>query len=219
MDPRELKELSRSYLDRAIEAMDDGHIEKAKDLLETQRVETKNCHDLMVDYVWTLLTYIGKHYGEEGVHKALEFRHGVQKQVAERMLDMSPEDAVRFKAKIHRGHHSVFTIVEEPERYVMRLDPCNTGGRMLRQRMDQPPIGLLCTKEPHNWTWNKEDVSYYCAHCAMHEIQGMEKGAPHPTWVFECPENPDDPCVQYCYKRTEYVPEVYFERIGKKKPV
>jgi hypothetical protein len=218
MDPKELKDLSQSHLDRALEAIDQGHVEEAKKLLEIMKAETKHCHDLMVDYVWTLLTYIGKNYGEEEVYKALEFRHGVQKQVAEHMLGMTAEDSVRFKAKIHRGHHSTFTLEEEPDRYVMKLDPCNTGGRMLRLRMDQPPIGLLRMGKAHPWTWSKKGVSYYCAHCAMHEIQGMEKGAPHPTWVFECPENPDDPCIQYCYKHTEDVPEEYFSRIGKRKP-
>ena len=218
MDPKELKELSQSNLDRALEALDQGRVEEAKGFLRKEKEETKHCHDLMVDYVWTLLTYIGKTFGEEEVNKALEFRHSVQKQVAERMLGMPPEDAVRFKAKVHRGHHSTFTLTEEPDRYVMRLDPCNTGGRMMRLRMDEPPIGLLRTKEPHDWTWGKKDISYYCAHCSMHEIQGVEKGAPHPTWVFECPEKPDDPCIQYCYKTTEAVPEKYFTRIGKKKP-
>lgn len=218
MDRTELEELGRSKAERALEALERGQVEEATELLKGVQGEAKHCHDLMVDYVWTLLTYIGKTYGDEEVEKALHFRHHVQSQVAERMLGMSSEEAVRFKAMIHRGHHSNITITEEDDRFVLKLDPCNTGGRMLRAGLDKPPVGLLRTNKAHPWTWNKESVSYYCAHCAMHEIQGMDKGAPHPTWVYECPEHPDDPCIQYCYKRTEDIPEQYFKRIGKEKP-
>ena len=218
MEKEELNELSMSNLDKVLRALDENNIEEAKKCAQTMEEEAKHAHDLMVEYVWALLTYIGKTYGEEEVEKALHFRHHVQSQVAERMLGMSPEEAVRFKAMIHRGHHSNITITEEEDRFVLKLDPCNTGGRMLRAGLDKPPVGLLRTNKAYPWTWNKENVSYYCAHCAMHEIQGMDKGASHPTWVYECPEHPDDPCIQYCYKRTEDIPEQYFKRIGKEKP-
>ena len=218
MDKAELEEISRSKLDRALEALDREQVEEAKELLRSMQEESKECHDVMVDYVWTLLTFIGKTYGEKEVQKALHFRHQVQQTVSERMLTMTTEDAVRFKAMIHRGHHSNFFITEEPDRFVMKMDPCNTGGRMLRDGLDKPPVGLLRTEKAYPWTWGKKNISYYCAHCAMHSIQSMEKGAPHPTWVYEPPDDPNEPCFQYCYKRTEDVPKEYFEQIGKKKP-
>ena len=218
MDPRELEEISRSRLDRALEALEENRIEEARELLKAMQEQQKHAHDLIVDYVWTLLTYIGNTFGEEEVEKALHFRHRVQSQLAERMLGMTREEAVRFKAGISQGHHSRIRLTEEKDRYVLRLDPCNTGGRMINMGMDKPPVGLGRTKKAYPWTWGKKNVSYYCAHCAMHEIQAVEKGAPHATWIYECPEKPGDPCIQYCYKRTEDVPEEYFDRIGKKKP-
>jgi len=218
MDPKELREISRSKLDQVLEALDAGQVEEAKELVKIMKDESKHCHDLMVDYVWILLTYIGRMFGEEEVEKALRFRHNVQNQVAERMIGMTPEDAIRFKAMINRGHHTKISINEEEDRFVLKFDPCNTGGRMLRLGLDKPPINLLRTKKAYPWTWSKENISYYCAHCAMLEIQSMEKGAPHPTFIYECPEDPNDPCIQYCYKKTDDVPERYFQRIGKKKP-
>ncbi len=217
MENEELKELSMSNLDKLLRALDEENIEEAKQCARTMEKEAKHAHDMMVNYVWTLLTYIGNNYGDEEVIKALRFRHSCQAQVAERMLGMSPEDAVRFKTMIHRAHHSNMTLTEEEDRFVLKLDPCNTGGRMLREGLDKPPVNLGKVKTGIPESWNRPDVSYYCAHCGLHSIIGVEKGAPHPTWIYRCPENPQDPCYQYCYKRTEDVPEEYFEELGLRK--
>jgi hypothetical protein len=217
VDKKELKELSTSNLDKLLQALEENNIEEAKKCAQTMEKEAKHAHDLMVNFVWTLLTYIGRNYGDDEFIKALRFRHSCQAQVAERMLGMSPEDAVRFKTMIHRAHHSNMTLTEEKDRFVLKLDPCNTGGRMLREGLDKPPINLGKVKKEIPESWNRPDVSYYCAHCGLHSIIGVEKGAPHPTWIYRCPENPQDPCYQYCYKRTEDVPEEYFEELGLRK--
>ena len=100
---------------------------------------------------------------------------------------------------------------------MLKLDPCNTGGIMLREGLDKPPVSLGKVKSGFAESWNRSDISYYCAHCGLHSITSVEKGAPHPTWIYRCPENPRDPCYQYCYKRTDDVPEEYFEELGLKR--
>lgn len=218
MDEKELKELATSNLDKVLHALDRGDIEEAGKCVRTMEKEAKHAHDLMVDFVWVLLSYIGKRYGDDEVVKAMRSRHAGQPQVAERMLGMSPEEAVRFKTMIHRAHHSRMGLTEEEDRFVLKLDPCNTGGRMLRQGMDLPPLNLGKFRKPLPESWHQTEVSYYCGHCALHAIMGVEKGAPHPAWIYDRPKNPQDPCYQYCYKRTRDVPEKYFTELGLKKP-
>lgn len=213
MDKKELKELGMSNLDKVLRALDEGNIEEARKCAQIMEKEAKHAHDIMVDFTWILLTYIGKNFGEDKIIDALHFRHSIQEQVAERMLGMSPEDAVRFKTMIHRAHHSNITLTEEKDRFVMKLDPCNSGGRMLRKGLD-----LGKTKKAIPESWNRTGISYYCTHCAFHSITSVKKGAPHPTWIYERPDNPQDPCYQYCYKTTEAVPEKYFKELGLKKP-
>lgn len=212
MEDRELKELGMANVDKVLRALDRGDLEEARQCVLTMEKEAKHAHDLMVNFVWILLTYLGNTYGDDEVFKALRFRHSVQDQVAERMLGMSPEDAVRFKTMIHRAHHSKMTVTEEKDRYVLRLDPCNTGGRMLREGLK-----LGKTKKGMPESWNEAGVSYYCAHCGLHSIIGVEKGAPHPTWVYQRPDKPEAPCYQYCYKTTEAMPEKFFKELGLKK--
>lgn len=218
MEQKELEELSMSNLDKVLRALDKGDIEEARKCARTMEEEAKHAHDLMVEFVCVLLTYIGKNYGDEEVIKAMRSRHSGKPQVAERMLGMSPEEAVRFKTMIHRAHHSRMTVTEEKDRFVLKLDPCNTGGRMLRDGLDKPPVNLGKFKKKLPESYNQTDVLYYCGHCALHAIMGVQKGAPHPTWIYNRPKNPQDPCYQYCYKRTADVPEEYFSELGLKKP-
>jgi len=217
MDKKELKELSMSNLDKVLRALDEGNIEEARRCAQTMEKEAKHSHDLMITYIWILLTYIGNNYGDEEAIKALRFRHDCVPQAAERMLGMSVEDTVRLKAMLQRGHHSSVTLTEEEDRFVMKLDPCNTGGRSLREGLDQPPVNLGKTKKPFPESWSRTGVSYYCAHCALQSLISVEKGSPHPSCVYESPKNPQDPCYQIFYKRTEDVPAKCFEELGLKK--
>lgn len=217
MDKKEMEALATPNYQRVRQALDEGDIEGAKIHLDRMEQEAKHAHDVMCDFVASFATYIGLHYGDDEVMKAFHFRHSLKNQVSEKMLGMTPEDAVRYKAMIHRGHHSTTTLTEEPDRFVLTLDPCNSGGTIRRNYKDAPPDHLGKTGKPMPESWGRTEVSYYCAHCGVHSRTSVLKGAPHPTWIYACPENPDDPCVQYCYKKTEDVPEKYFEELDLKK--
>ncbi len=209
MNDTELKDLSTSNVDKALAALEAGDIARAKECILGMEKEAKTIHDFAYDFVGALLTYIGRTYGDDEVVKAMRFRHGVQDQVAEKMLGMSPEDAVRYKTMLHRGHHSTMTLTEEPTRYVLKLSPCGTGGRMLLER---PTLGRTTKALPESW--GQTGVPYYCAHCAVNSLISVEKGAPHPTWVIERPKSATDACHQYCYKTTGDVPKEAYAQFG-----
>jgi hypothetical protein len=217
MKKEELEELSMSNLDKVLRALDKGDIKEAKQCAITMEKEAKMMHDVMVNFASILLTYIGKTFGEEEIAKALRFRHDTVERDQKKMLSMDPEDAVRHKALIHRGHHSTATFTEEKDRYVLKLNPCNSGGLMLRQDVEKPGnLGRIKKGVPESWS--RSGVSYYCMHCAGNSIVSVERGAPHPTWICERSDDPMGPCYQYFYKRTEDVPEKYFTELGLKKP-
>ena len=150
--------------------------------------------------------------------KAFYFRHDIKDQVSEKMLGLSPEDAVRFKTMIHRGHHSTMELSEEEDRFVLTLDPCNSGGTIRRTYMGDSAQDLEKTKKGMPESWGRTGISYYCAHCGIHSRNSVLKGAPHPTWIYTCPTDPNAPCVQYCYKNTEDVPKKYFDELNLSKP-
>jgi hypothetical protein len=74
------------------------------------------------------------------------------------------------------------------------------------------------SKEAHSWTWGKEKVCYYCAHCTMvNEVLAIENYG-HPMRITEYPEKAEDACTWYIYKDPAKIPAEYYERVGKIAP-
>lgn len=214
MERSELKDLEALRWEEAQENVSKGDVDRSIELIELFRYEVKLAHDILAEWVWILLTFVSRTFGEEAVEKALRFRHECQDQLAEKLFSLKPEQVLRNIAAIDRGHQPNFRIHEEEERFVIRLDPCGTGGQMLRKGLYNPPSNLGMTKKGYHWSWGKANVSYYCSHCCLHEISAMEKGAPAPLWITECPEDSDASCFQYIYKNPKLVPKKYIQRIG-----
>jgi hypothetical protein len=71
-----------------------------------------------------------------------------------------------------------FTVHEEPDRYVMRFDPCGTGGVLRRGDVETggAPMetdGLTVTAA--DWNWNKTGVHYYVF---LEKFPGLDWGFP-----------------------------------------
>ena len=66
---------------------------------------------------------------------------------------------------------------------------------------------------------SRSGVPYYCVHCCMFkEILPIELRG-YPIRINFPGERPEDPCIQFFYKRPELIPEEYFARVGKTKTV
>lgn len=80
------------------------------------------------------------------------------------------------------------------------------------------PESFGYTGKAHPWTWGKEKVCYYRAHCSfVNEILPIESFG-HPMRITEYPKDPSDPCVWYIYKDPAKIPAEYYERVGKSAP-
>ena len=66
----ELEQLSRPTMDRAIEAIDAGDGEAAKRLCEEMKHESQFMHDLLVDGVAGLISFVKDKLGDEAVEEA-----------------------------------------------------------------------------------------------------------------------------------------------------
>src|SRR5438067_13287626 len=66
----ELAELSRPTMDRAIEALDAGDLERARRLCSEMKHEWQMLHDLMASGVLDLVSFIQQRRGDEGVAEA-----------------------------------------------------------------------------------------------------------------------------------------------------
>lgn len=214
------------------EAIDEGRLEDAKRLADYVVPEGKSLHDLMCDWVWDMLTAIAEAHGEEEMYRILRRSQStwMLKRTFKAFVAMPVEDRVRLTAEIMRAHHcgpaqdGEIEVIEEEDRYTIRMDPCGSGGRMRRgdpvdgtpSRLG-PPYNFGKTAEAHDWSWGRSDVPYYCVHCAVNEILPMEWGG-HPLWVTDFDPDETKPCYWTFYKTAEAIPEIYYTRVGRSKP-
>lgn len=225
-------ELGAATPEQICKAINEGRHEDAKRLARYVIDEGKPLHDLMCDWVWDLLTRIADRHGEEEMHRILRASQEtwMMKRTWKGFLHLSVEERVQVTAEIVRAHRSGphqdggVEVIEEEDRYTIKVDPCGSGGRMRRgdpvdgtpSRLG-PPYDFGTTQAAHDWSWGKKDVPYYCVHCALNEILPMEWGG-HPLWVTGYDEDAGKPCRWYFYKRAELMPEEVYTRVGRKKP-
>src|SRR5687767_9480968 len=69
----ELGEMSRPTMDRAIEAIDRGDTDEAKALCEAMKHESQFMHDLLVDGMAGLISFVKETLGDDGVEEAWRF--------------------------------------------------------------------------------------------------------------------------------------------------
>jgi hypothetical protein len=189
------------------EAIQGGRTGEALELLEYACAETRVRGDSRTASHEVAITKVAS-FGEEELEK-------VWRQSFERMvlgfLETRPsvEESLQRLAETHRGYFSNITITEEKDKYVMRLDPCGTGGRLRRSKT------LATTTKAHPWSWGKSGVCLYCTHCClMWEIIPIEVRG-YPVKITTYSDRPEDPCIHLFYKRPELIPEEYFRMIGK----
>ena len=134
--------------------------EKALKFIDYGFKENKMMHDSMCSFVDDALTYVAKHLGEEEVYKTLRERY---KPVISRWLDDTPntEESLRRGIEFQRGHGGITTVTEETDKYVVKCDPCGSGGQLRRNKA----VGL--TEGAYPWTWGRRCVAIYCIHCSV----------------------------------------------------
>ncbi len=228
----DIRELGENTIDKLKEAIEKGDKKLALDLADYVIGERKGQHDSVNDWLYAFTDFIARIGGEEKIPEAMRY--------AKHILDMNTYHAVRKTCSVFerlilrtegiRAHLSGpkergdFKVWEEPDRYVMEMDPCGGGLRMVRGYVNgtgsriKPPYNLGVTTKPYPWSWGKTGVPYYCIHCCVWtEIMPIEEIG-YPYKVTEYPaDDPSKPCYWYFYKDPNLVPAEYFERVGFKK--
>ena len=220
---------SRIELDAAIAAGDFATFAR---LLDAWRLEDRLVHDILSDWVWALMTVLGNRWGEAALGD-IE-RATVEPWVTVRYAaigNITPEESLQLSSEAHRGHFAglerdgSLTIIDEPDRYVLQLDQCGSGGRMVQgdpvvgngSRLD-PPYNFRRIEGAYSWTWGLKGVGAYCTHCAIvNQILPIEwLGTPMRGTAFS--DTAANPCRWFIYKRRDAVPDEAFTQVGLRRP-
>ncbi len=168
----ELYDVTRTRTTKAIEKVANGRID-IEDLIEDQQNDWGPWHDLMI--VWNEYTFAacremgGMDYLEdclrEGYDSGFSFLYT--------SMESFKTDAERVSALAQNWHYhqGKFRIEEEEDRFAFILDPCGSGGRLLREEMNKDMFHYGTDLAPmiaekHDLTFQRENFPLYCVHCA-----------------------------------------------------
>jgi hypothetical protein len=216
----ELKEMGARTLDLVLEAIDKNDKGKAKELATRMYKEFNHLHDGYMIWVTGLLSYIYRKYGIDAVEEAEREAHTIEAKTV-----FKPSKKTDFRSRVEgiagglRGHLQPITIEEDDEKVTLAMKPCGGGERIIQMGGYDPEVGLARVKEPHPITWGMKDFPIYCVHSPVMEMLAIENtGDFGPVHFVSDPMNMKS-CHFALYKDPTDIPEEFYERIGKKKPV
>jgi hypothetical protein len=207
--------------------------------LEEARQAWRRTHDRACDWVYGLLDACARLLGEDRIGDAWDYMLAPlypsrgRYDVAVRPWAESVFPLVVDAATSLRGHLSGpdrfgdVEIEEEQDRWVLRFDPCGSGGRTYRSDEDggpprmEPPFGFAVTTQKHDWAWNEKGVCLYCVHCCLLQERIPIRMLGYPVRVVEPPHWPSDAdakCTWSVYKDPALVPDNAYRRVGEQPP-
>lgn len=185
------KKLGMLFLDQAIASAKEGELKKMSEQVENHHRALRRLAPVRTYWINDILAYVADKLGEEEVSTLWTkwLSHGFENFDA-----MGPKGQLEWMVESHNALGSVIKSVEEKEDcYVLTLEPCGSGGIIRRKRMVGPGRGV--TKKGYPWSWGKEGVPYYCAHCAIGgEIIPMERKG-KAWYIMDYSGDPQGSCV------------------------
>lgn len=214
--------------------------------LDTMKETWRQCHDRDVDHTYGLMSEVHARMGDTGIAQMYQrvllplFAWRYDKfDVDKHPWDEGLETLMLVACEAMRGHlvgperTGDFELIETDDRFILRFDPCGSGGRTVRgdwiegtpPRME-PPYGWAVSTEPTTSNHFQKGVCLYCSHCiVLMEEMPMDRFG-YPVRVIDPPVYPDtdrDPalrqtCQWQMFKDPTQVPAEYYERVGRTKP-
>jgi hypothetical protein len=234
-----------SAVEAAVRAIHRERADEALELFDVAKETWRRCHDRDVDHTYGLMSEIVARLGESAIGPMWDkvivplFSWRYDKfDVDKGPWDAALHTLMLVACEAMRGHlvgperTGDFELIETDDRFILRFDPCGSGGRTLRgdpiegtpPRMEAP-YGWSVSQEPHTWNHGEKGVCHYCTHCIvlMEELPMDRFG--YPVRVVDPPQygaRDEEGNLQKCqwqmFKDPTKVPEEYYARVGRTRP-
>jgi len=207
--------------EQARAAFEAGRTDDGSALLDKAVAQWRSLQDYSINWITSLLTFVGEELGEEAVERALrktgdEFVRPRREGGADwGALPASVRARVIARAMV--SNFGAVDVEEDDEKIVLSFR-CGTGGRLIDEGRYEGDHAYLSLREKGGRTFMRDELPVYCAHCSVNnEMQPVEWGAA-PTTIEHPPEHAGEPCVHHIYKDMDAIPDEAYRRIGKDKP-
>jgi hypothetical protein len=198
-----------------------GRADDGSALLGKAVDQWRSLKDYSINWITSLLTFIGEELGEEAVEQALR-KTGDEFVRPRRDTGTdwgSLPASVRAKviARAMVSNMGSVDVDEDDEKIVLSFR-CGTGGRLIDEGRYEGDPAYLTLREKSGRTFMRDELPVYCAHCSVNnEMQPVEWGGA-PTSIEHPPERKGEACVHHIYKDTSAIPDEAYERIGETRP-
>jgi hypothetical protein len=207
--------------EQARAAYEEGRTEDGSALLDKAVEQWGSLKDYSINWVTSLLTFIGDELGEDAVERAL--RKTGDEFVRPRrdtgvVWDSLPASArAKVIARAMLSNLGTVDVDEDDEKIVLSFR-CGSGGKLIDDGCYEGERAYLTLRGKGGRTFMRDELPVYCAHCSVNnEIQPVEWGGT-PNSIEHPPQRPGEPCVHHIYKDVDAVPDDAYRRIGKDKP-
>ena len=210
--------------DRVLAAVRAGDAAGAEAALASLVDRFAGLQDYSVNWVTSLLSFIGRELGEGAVEDALrEFGDGY---LAERRArpdgsppwrDLPGGGPGPGRDPAHGGQRGNGRVDADEDRIELSFR-CGTGGRLVDEGRYDPVgagagRGYLRLQGDGPATFGEPGLPVYCAHCSINnEVQPLERDGV-PTTVEFPTRRPGEPCVHHVYRDLDRLPEEVLERL------
>jgi len=177
--------------------------------------------DYSINWITSLLTFIGEELGEEAVEQALrktgeEFVRP-RRDTGTDWGSLPASARAKVIARAMLANMGSVEVAEDDEKIVLSFQ-CGSGGKLIDDGRYEGEHPYLRLRERGPRTLMRDELWVYCAHCSVNnEMQPVEWGGT-PSSIEYPPERPGQPCVHHIYKDVTKVPPEAYERIGKREP-
>jgi hypothetical protein len=198
-----------------------GRSDEGSALLDKAVDQWRSLKDYSINWITSLLTFIGEELGEEAVEQALR-KTGDEFVRPRRDTGTdwgSLPASVRAKviARAMVSNMGSVDVDEDDEKIVLSFR-CGTGGHLIDEGRYEGDPAYLTLREKSGRTFMRDELPVYCAHCSVNnEMQPVEWGGA-PTTIEHPPERKGEACVHHIYKDASAIPDEAYERIGKTRP-
>ena len=174
--------MEKKTVDRIIEAIDSGDYDKAKKLTRRMYNEFLSMHDLYRNWVTSLLSEIGKRYGDQDLEVIMNescksWWRPIRQKIKQSSNDLKAQIKM-FISGLH-GHLQTLEISEDSEKVTIKMKPCGSGGRLVQEGKYKGENAFLMLKKPQKITYGRKDFPVYCAHeAAMENVDFEDEGKP-----------------------------------------
>lgn len=216
---KELEEMGRLTMDLITEAIDADDKQKAKKLTKRMYGEFSYMHDLLMDMVTALMSYIYENHGEKDFYPAI-------RKAVEAYLKPQSEALVKaeFRRRVEmfvagiRGHLQPMVLKEDDEKVCIKATPCGGGELQIKKGGYGPPRNYAVIQKPHVVTYGMTDFPIYCTHNPIQAELLIEwYGAP-PFVTYPADKMAAEGCTFCLYKDQNNIPEEVYKKVGKEKP-